>query len=127
MVQTLEKNADLAKKIKVFAIPNEKNYDKVQPLKHKGSEMVEKIGNEQIHQFWANAMQQKANPAGSTDGDDADASLRVSYASFMAAATESPEDDPQAVEAAKQLIESGQLDTADNIRQVAENILDSGI
>jgi hypothetical protein len=73
------------------------------------------------------------SPARRTAGDSkaeispANADLRSDYAAIIARAIESEEINIQAVETAKTLIESGQLDTPKNIESTAENLLKFGI
>jgi len=89
--------------------------------------MIEKINSEQIRQILGNAMQQKPDSASNTQNNDADVSLRVSYASFIDKATQPVQTDPQAVSEAKELLSSGRLESPENIRQAAENLLELGI
>lgn len=73
------------------------------------------------------------NPARTPAGDSktetspANADLRSDYASIIARAIESEEIDLKAIEQAKILLESGQLDTQKNIESTAENLLKFGI
>jgi hypothetical protein len=56
-----------------------------------------------------------------------DASLDVKYESLIEKAMQTPTENPSAVEQAKQLLLSGQLDNPENIRAAAEAIIKFGI
>lgn len=57
----------------------------------------------------------------------ADVSVQVDYASLIEQAMEQQQTDAQAVERARQLLLSGQLESPQNIKEAAENILTFGI
>ena len=73
------------------------------------------------------------NPACTTAGENkaencpVDANLRSDYDAIIAKAIESEEINLNAVEQAKILLQSGQLDTPKNIESTAENLLKFGI
>lgn len=56
-----------------------------------------------------------------------DDSLQIRFDSLIEKAKQPPEPDNTAVQRARELLLSGQLDTPDNIRQAAENIAKLGI
>jgi len=56
-----------------------------------------------------------------------DASLRVDYASLIDIAVQIPEANGTAVQRAKELLVSGELESPENIRAAAENITTFGI
>ncbi|MFQ6034684.1 MAG: hypothetical protein ACE5NM_02415 [Sedimentisphaerales bacterium] len=62
-----------------------------------------------------------------TPNNSADVYLQVDYASLINKATQIPQADAEAVQRAQQLLESGQLESQDRIREAAENIIESGI
>jgi anti-sigma28 factor (negative regulator of flagellin synthesis) len=62
-----------------------------------------------------------------TTSSTADASLEVNYESLIQKAMESPESDATQVEKAKELIASGELESIDNIREAAKDIIEFGI
>lgn len=70
--------------------------------------------------------QKTANPA-DTEPSTADATLQIEYDTLIQQATQIQQTDPQAVEQAKQLLDSGELENTENIRQAAEDIIDFGI
>lgn len=59
--------------------------------------------------------------------NDADALLRVNYAYLIDEATRIPDADSHAIEQAQELLESGELESLENIRAAAENITTLGI
>ncbi len=58
---------------------------------------------------------------------DEDVSVQVNYASLIEKAMQEPESDDQRIEKSRELLLSGQLESAENIRQAAENIVKYGI
>ena len=57
----------------------------------------------------------------------ADATLQISFEALIEQATKIPPADADAVNRARQLLESGRLDNIENIRQAAENIASFGV
>lgn len=60
-------------------------------------------------------------------GKDEDVSVHVNYASLIEKAVHEPENDARRVQEARELLLSGRLESPENIRQAAENILRYGI
>ncbi len=58
---------------------------------------------------------------------DEDVSVQVDYASLIEKAVQEPQNDAQRVQKARELLLSGQLESPENIRQAAENIVKYGI
>ena len=70
----------------------------------------------------------KKNRAGeATDVPSPDASIRVEYGNLIGDALQLGQEDEHAVERARELIASGQLDTPENIRNAATNMLQLGV
>ncbi len=67
------------------------------------------------------------NSARALPNKDEDVSVQVNYASLIEKAMQEPEGDAQRVQKARELLLSGQLESAENIRQAAENIVKYGI
>jgi len=67
------------------------------------------------------------NTAGVVPDNDADVSVQVNYAFLIEKALQQPEGDDQLVERARDLLLSGQLESQENIRQAAENIITLGV
>ena len=59
--------------------------------------------------------------------NDADASLQVDFASLIDQANQTPQEDTEAVQQAQELLLSGQLESPENTRAAAENIVEFGI
>ena len=89
--------------------------------------MIEKVDTNQIQNFLEKPSTRLPSPAEAVSGNDADVSVQVDYASFIDAATQTPKTDSQAIEKARQLLLSGQLESPENIKQAAENIITFGI
>lgn len=89
--------------------------------------MIEKVDNNQIQNFLEKPLSRLTGPKPAVSGNDADVSVQVDYASFIDAALQTPKTDSQALEKARQLLLSGQLDSPENIKQAAENIITLGI
>jgi hypothetical protein len=64
-----------------------------------------------------------AQPAGDVDG----ANLNLTTAALLRPAVDTPDVDTDAVEQARQLLKSGQLDSPDACLRAARNMLDKGI
>jgi hypothetical protein len=89
--------------------------------------MIEKVNTNQFPNFLEKPSSRMPNSAAEISGKDADVSVQVDYASFIDAALKIPKMDSQAIEKAKQLLLSGQLESPENIKQAAENIITFGI
>ena len=59
--------------------------------------------------------------------NDADVSVQVNYASLIDKAMQEPKESAQRVQEARELLLSGQLESPENIREAAENIVKYGI
>ena len=89
--------------------------------------MIEKVNTSQIQGFLENTSSRQPNSAAALTGNDADVSVQVDYASFIDRAMQAPQTDTQAVQRAGELLLSGQLESPENIRKAAENIIEFGI
>lgn len=90
--------------------------------------MIEKINNNnKIPDFMDKPTPKQTNTSGARSDINADVSVDVNYASFIDKANQIQETDTQAVQRAKQLLESGQLEDRDFYRQAAEHIIKFGI
>ncbi len=88
--------------------------------------MIEKINSGFIQDVPENLLKQHS-PARPPVGGDADASLHVDYASLIERAVQNQETDAAAIERAKKLLLSGELESPLNIRNAAENIVRFGV
>ena len=89
--------------------------------------MIEKVDTNQIQNFLEKTPSKLPGSTPAVSGNDADVSVQVDYASFIDAAMQAPKTDSQAIEKARQLLLSGQLESPENIKQAAENIITFGI
>ncbi|MHB0946417.1 MAG: hypothetical protein ACYC3B_04550 [Sedimentisphaerales bacterium] len=88
--------------------------------------MIDKINNNPIQQFVKNEQPETHNKI--KDGVTNDSvKTSVSYETLLASAQQLDTEDNQAVENARNLLLSGRLDTPENIKKAAENILKFGI
>ncbi|MHC4534058.1 MAG: hypothetical protein ACYS6K_08905 [Planctomycetota bacterium] len=89
--------------------------------------MIEKVDTNQIQNFLEKTPSKLPSSTPAVSGNDADVSVQVDYASFIDSAMQTPKTDSQAVEKAKKLLLSDQLESPENIKQAAENIITFGI
>ena len=89
--------------------------------------MIDKININQIPDFRESSSSKQAGQTKHPAGEPVDASLQIQYASLIEQAVKSPPDDTDTVTQARELLLSGRLDTPDNIRQAAENIIKFGV
>ena len=88
--------------------------------------MINEINSNQLQGPSKNPLQDNPNSAKTLSAGNNDALyLEVDYASLIDSASRT--EDKQAVERARQLLLSGELENAENIRQAAENIITTGI
>jgi hypothetical protein len=86
-----------------------------------------KIDTNQIQDVLQNLSSGQPNGTKHASNANVDVSLQVDYEAFIANATQLPQQDTDSVQNAKRLLSSGQLDTPDNARRAAKNILTYGI
>jgi prophage DNA circulation protein len=89
--------------------------------------MMEKIDTNQIPDFMEKPLSQQPDSAKAAQNNKVDASLQVDYASLIEKAKQAPETDAKAVQQARELLLSGQLESPENIRAAAENIIKFGV
>ncbi len=89
--------------------------------------MIEKVDTNQIQSFLAKSSSRLPNTAAALTGNNADVTVQVDYASFIDSAMKIPQTDSQVIEQAKALLLSGQLESPENIKKAAENIITFGI
>lgn len=88
--------------------------------------MIDKININQIQERLEGPQGQPNRPKQATN-EQADATLQIDYGRLIEQATTMPLADNTAVQRAKELLQSGQLDNPANIKQAAENIIKFGI
>lgn len=89
--------------------------------------MIDKITNTNIQDVLGNSLPKQANSNKAASANDVDTSLQVDYASLIEKAVQLPEENIHAVQQDQRLLESGNLDTIENIKVAAQNIIDLGI
>ncbi len=89
--------------------------------------MIEKINNNQVPDILKKSSSRQPEPSRGPADNQVDASLQVTYDSLIEKAKEIPREDVGAVERARRLLLSGQLESPENIRAAAENIAKFGI
>jgi len=89
--------------------------------------MIEKIENNQIPDMLKESSATQSSPSNIPAKTGLDASLQVSYDSLIEQAKQIPPEDTSAVQQARELLLSGQLDNPENIRAAAEAIVKFGI
>ncbi|MGB2808060.1 MAG: hypothetical protein WBC22_09975 [Sedimentisphaerales bacterium] len=89
--------------------------------------MIGKIQTNQIRELLDELSSRQLNSGSNAKNSDADVSVQVNYASLIDQAMQVPQADDDVVAAARELLLSGQLESPENIRAAAENIIDFGI
>ena len=90
--------------------------------------MIDKININQISDHFDGSSAGKPNRSKAVAGNQADATLQIDNARLMEqAANSQPATDTDAVQKARELIQSGQLDTPANIKEAAANIAKFGV
>ncbi len=89
--------------------------------------MINKVNNNPVADLLKEVTAKQADSSGVSKNNTADASLQVSHEAVIEQAQQATAEDAGAVERARQLILSGQLDSPENIRKAAENIVKFGV
>ncbi len=89
--------------------------------------MIEKIDANQIADILGKSSSKQPDSAKTPTNDEVDASLQVNYASLIEKAKQTSQTDPKALQQAEELLLSGQLESPENIREAAEDIIKFGI
>ena len=89
--------------------------------------MIEKIDNNQISGILKESSAKQPELSENSESNHPDASLQISHDSLIEKAKQLPKEDADAVQKARQLLLSGQLDNPENIRAAAEAIAEFGI
>lgn len=89
--------------------------------------MIDKIDKTQISELMADMASRQTRSAEKADKNEADASVQIDYAALIKNAAQTPESNPENIERARQMISSGLLESYENFRQAAENLLAFGI
>jgi len=89
--------------------------------------MIDKINNNQIQNLFDSASPKGPASAKPPKNNEADDSIQIDYACLIEKALKEPESDTGAVQRAKQLLLSGELDDPQHLQEAAENFLKFGI
>ena len=92
--------------------------------------MIKKIDTSQIQDLLEKSSSRQSSSKRAIPNDDVgnpDVSVHVNYASFIEKAMQTPKTDSRAVQRARELLLSGQLEYPENICEAAENIITFGI
>ena len=89
--------------------------------------MIDKINSSQISNILKDSSSKQPNIPHPAGNNEADASLQVSYESLIEKAKQTPAEDVNVVDRARQMLLSGELDSPENIRKAAEKIVKFGI
>ena len=90
--------------------------------------MIDKINASQVPDVLEKSASQQPDPARArTTNSQPEVSLEVDFPSLVEPAACAAQTDPEAVKQARELLASGELLSADNIRAAAQDIVDHGI
>ncbi len=89
--------------------------------------MIEKIDNSQIQDILGKLSFKQPDSPRTEVNNGADASLHVDYASLISQAAQNPQNDMEIIRKAQELLQSGQLESPEKIREAAENIIKFGV
>ena len=89
--------------------------------------MIENINNNQLPDILKGSSFKNQKAVKAPENEQVGASVDVRYESLIEKAMQTPTENPSAVEQAKQLLLSGQLDNPENIRAAAEAMIKFGI
>jgi hypothetical protein len=89
--------------------------------------MIDNIQNHQVAHAMGSSTLPHAEGANRRFCKDSDATVQVNFADLIDQAVQTAETDADAVPKARELLQSGQLTTPENIRSAAQNIVTFGI
>ncbi len=89
--------------------------------------MIEKITNNNLQNILGQASPVQSASAEAVPNKNEDASLQVDYAAIIDKAMQAQQSDAEAVQRAKELLKTGELESPQNIQAAAENIIELGI
>jgi hypothetical protein len=89
--------------------------------------MIENIKNNHVAHMMGINTASHADAANRPAGDGSDATLEVNFADMVNQALQATETDADAVQRARELLQSNRLTTLENIRSAAQDILTFGI
>ena len=89
--------------------------------------MIDKVNTSQLQDILAKAFAKEARNAEPEQNRPADASLQADYTSLIKEAADACTDDNINLQNIKELLESGKLETPENIIKTAQNIARFGV
>ena len=89
--------------------------------------MIDKINTNQISDHFDDSSAGKSNRSKAVTSNQADDTLQIDNARLIEQAVNSQPTNTDAVQKARELIQSGQLDTPANIKEAAANIAKFGV
>lgn len=89
--------------------------------------MIDNVQNSQIKQAMGMSALPHPDPTSKPAADGSDATLQVSFAHLINQAIQASETDTDAVQKARELLQSGRLTSPQNIRSAAAEIVNFGI
>jgi len=89
--------------------------------------MIDNIHNNQVAHAMGSSAFPHADAANRRLCEESDATLQVNFADLINQAIQAAETDADAVQKARELLQSGRLTSPENIRSAAENIVTFGI
>jgi hypothetical protein len=89
--------------------------------------MIDKVNTSHLQDILANAFAKEARSTEPGQNHPADASLQADYAALIKQAAAACSDDNTNLQKAKELLDSGKLETPENISQAAKNIAQFGV
>ena len=89
--------------------------------------MIEKLNANQIQGFLEKSSSRQHKSAAALPDNDVDATIQVDYAPFIDRAMQTQQTDSKAIERARKLLSSGELESLKNIERAAKNIITYGI
>lgn len=89
--------------------------------------MIGKIHTNQIRELLEELSSRPLSSGSAAPNSDTDVSVQVNYASLIDQAMQAPQADDNVVDAARKLLLSGKLESPENCREAAENIVNFGI
>lgn len=89
--------------------------------------MIEKVNNDQMPGFIEKSGLQGPDKKQLPAGNQMNVSFEVDWTALINKAIETKPEESQAVEDARKLLLSGQLDSIDSARRASKNIIDCGI
>lgn len=89
--------------------------------------MIGKINTNQVRELLEESSSMKPKSGGAVPNSSADVSVQVNYTALIDKAMQPSQTDADAVNAARKLLLSGRLESKQNFREAAKNIIKLGI